>query len=128
MSKPKPCKFCSSTIHYPYQCYKNPDCGNYKLKRKKPGKATITWQRVKRVWLQENRQESYNCHYCGKYLLPNELTLDHYIPRSRRPDLRFEFANLVPCCWECNGRKGSKDGDEYTQIMQSLPQADKKGI
>jgi 5-methylcytosine-specific restriction endonuclease McrA len=62
----------------------------------------------------DNKQEAYNCFYCGKFLWPAEVTLDHYHSRSRHPELRYELSNLRPCCWNCNGEKGSTDGDDFT--------------
>jgi hypothetical protein len=34
------------------------------------------------------------------------FTIDHYEPRSARPDLEKEYSNLYWCCDECNLRKG----------------------
>lgn len=46
------------------------------------------------------------CPYCG---LPKNITLDHYLPRSRKafPHLSFLSLNLVPACSDCQGSKGS---------------------
>lgn len=60
-------------------------------------------------------QESYNCHYCGRFLLRNEVELDHFESRSRRPDLRYELTNLVPSCHRCNAEKGSLSGEQYLE-------------
>jgi hypothetical protein len=40
--------------------------------------------------------------------LAEETTLDHVIPRSRAPELRYDPNNLRPCCWTCNSKKGSR--------------------
>ena len=45
------------------------------------------------------------CQYCGKVFTPNELTLDHVIPRSRGGASSWE--NLVACCKTCNHKKGN---------------------
>lgn len=66
------------------------------------------WQKTRRKWFKENSSEFYTCYLCFRFLLPEETTLDHVIPRSARPDLRYELSNLEPCCWECNYKKGSK--------------------
>jgi hypothetical protein len=43
------------------------------------------------------------CPLCG----PRPVgTLDHYWPKSPHTSLAVHPANLVPCCWECNNRKG----------------------
>lgn len=43
------------------------------------------------------------CPMCG----PRPVgTLDHYWPKSPHTSLAVHPTNLVPCCWECNNRKG----------------------
>jgi len=43
------------------------------------------------------------CPMCG----PRPVgTLDHYWPKSPHTSLAVHPMNLVPCCWECNHRKG----------------------
>lgn len=43
------------------------------------------------------------CPMCG----PRPVgTLDHYWPKSPHTSLAVHPVNLVPCCWECNNRKG----------------------
>lgn len=77
-------------------------------KKKAKTKAALKWDQTRRLWFKENHQESYTCYLCGKFLYKNQTTLDHVIPRSRAPHLRYEFSNLKPCCWDCNSEKGSK--------------------
>ncbi|QNK82571.1 HNH endonuclease [Nakamurella sp. PAMC28650] len=36
------------------------------------------------------------------------MSLDHIIPRSRAPHLRYDFSNLQPSHYLCNVAKGSK--------------------
>jgi len=45
------------------------------------------------------------CQYCGHVFPPNELTLDHVVPRSAGGASTWE--NLVACCKDCNHKKGS---------------------
>lgn len=105
--KSKTCKHCESENHLSIQCFKRP-------KRViKAGRVANRWQTTRRQWFKANQRESYSCHYCGRFLLKNEVELDHYLSRSRRPDLRFELSNLVPSCHRCNQEKGSMSGDEY---------------
>jgi len=69
------------------------------------------WVAFRRTWKKKhppNDEGFYECWLCGKWVLPNEITLDHVIPRSRRPDLVFEETNIKPACWTCNTLKGSK--------------------
>ncbi|QWW67956.1 HNH endonuclease [Rhizobium sp. WYJ-E13] len=40
------------------------------------------------------------------------FTIDHYEPRSARPDLENNYSNLMWACDECNTRKGSRSPPE----------------
>ena len=55
--------------------------------------------------LQKLRHLSCICAYCGKVMPMNERTNDHIIPRSANG--QTEANNIVICCQECNGLKGS---------------------
>ena len=55
--------------------------------------------------LQKLRHLSCICAYCGKVMPINERTNDHIIPRSANG--KTEANNIVICCQECNGLKGS---------------------
>lgn len=87
---------------------------NRYAKPKKPikrmGKVAKKWIEVRHDWIKQNTNSAgtWNCHYCGKHLTIDTLTLDHVIARSKRPDLRYNHDNLVPCCYPCNSKKGSK--------------------
>lgn len=115
-----PCTHCGSLKHWPFQCYKNPKreliLKNHASKR--TTKKGDGWVKTKRGWF-EVHPPPYQCHYCHKYLEKRETTLDHKIPRSRAPALRHDFDNLVPCCWTCNGLKGSIAHDDYEHKCDS---------
>ena len=108
MKNAKPCKFCSSSKHLSWQCFQNPNRLEQSKKKIKSGKVTVKWIITRKKWFKENPADHYVCYICGKWLTPEETTLDHVIPRSRAPHLRYEFSNLKPCCFVCNGEKGSK--------------------
>lgn len=123
----KPCKYCESLSHWPYQCRfskKNmrPQKPKLAIKRAKPfrfvpikkvGKQTAKWYKTRTKWFKEHPSDYYTCYLqisplCPKVMPPEETTLDHIIPRSRAPHLRYEFSNLKPCCGPCNTEKGSR--------------------
>lgn len=84
---------------------------------KKSGKYGQKWLYTRRLWIAHNPPNHsgyYQCHYCTTLIPRAEMTLDHKESRSRRPDLRYELSNLVPCCAADNERKGSRSHDEYT--------------
>lgn len=53
------------------------------------------------------------CHYCGKTVGAENLTMDHVIPVARGG--RSTKGNCVPCCKECNNSKKA-----YTPAEQIL--------
>jgi 5-methylcytosine-specific restriction endonuclease McrA len=61
------------------------------------------------------------CQYCGRKPAPEELTLDHVIPRSRAGPATWE--NLVACCLVCNGRKGNRTPQEAGMTLLRQPRA-----
>jgi 5-methylcytosine-specific restriction endonuclease McrA len=75
------------------------------------GKVGKEWLKVRAVWLQLNRpnhQGYYTCAIGGEWVRAEEMELDHILPRSARPDLRFVLDNLQPTCHRHNTQKGSK--------------------
>ena len=57
------------------------------------------------------------CHYCGKTVPPDQLTMDHVVPLARGG--RSTRGNVVPCCRECNQAKGART--TLDDILDSLP-------
>jgi 5-methylcytosine-specific restriction endonuclease McrA len=66
-------------------------------------------------------RDNYTCQYCGHVLPPQELTLDHIIPRSRNGDSSWD--NLVACCRSCNNRKGDRSPEAMGMRLLKRPQA-----
>ena len=69
----------------------------------------------KTAWWQ-SRIANGVCHYCGKNVGAENLTMDHVIPVSRGG--KSTRGNCVPCCKECNNNKKSLTPAE--QILSSL--------
>lgn len=117
ITKIKPCKWCGGTNHLSFQCRDNPKNANRQpIRAKKPmkkvGKVTKTWLKVREQWFKDHPAEWYNCSLrlvaeCPGATRRSETTLDHIIPRSARPDLRYEYSNLQPACYPCNNEKSS---------------------
>ncbi len=59
------------------------------------------------------------CQYCGRRYSTRELNLDHVIPLSRGGKSTWE--NVVCCCLECNGRKGSHLPSEVGMTLLRAP-------
>lgn len=52
------------------------------------------------------KRDRYACQYCGAQPGPEELTIDHVVPKSRGG--RSEWANCVLACLRCNARKADR--------------------
>ncbi len=74
------------------------------------GKISDKWTKARRDFLAANppnHEGYYACSLCPRWIHQDEITVDHIIPRSRAPELRFEFSNLAFAHAECNAAKGS---------------------
>jgi len=60
------------------------------------------------------------CQYCQEVFTPQELTLDHVIPKARGGDSTWD--NLVACCRRCNNRKGNQTPEESGMRLLKRPQ------
>lgn len=84
----------------------NPDPAHVKREREKARQLRQTdWWRAK---LQKGV-----CHYCGRQVGAANLTMDHVVPVARGGT--STRGNCVPCCKDCNSRKGA-----YTPAEQIL--------
>ncbi len=65
------------------------------------------------------KRDRYTCQYCGKQPGPEELTIDHVLPRSRGGTSTWD--NCLLACVECNKRKADKLPDEAGMPMRKVP-------
>ena len=57
------------------------------------------------------------CMYCESAIDATYAgDIEHIRPKSRWPDLEFEWSNLGFCCWHCNNRKGNQFDENYPFI------------
>lgn len=66
------------------------------------------------IYNRENRQ----CFFCGKILKYNQITLDHYIPKSKKGTK--DIFNLVLSCKQCNKLKGNRIPEDYENTILNL--------
>ncbi|MEF0943599.1 HNH endonuclease [Rhizobium sp. BR 362] len=60
----------------------------------------------------------YSCAYCTMSEAEAQairFTIDHYEPKSARPDLECVYSNLMYACDECNTRKGPRTVPEVAR-------------
>ena len=65
------------------------------------------------------KRDRYTCQYCGKQPGPEELTIDHVIPRSRGGTSTWE--NCLLACVECNKRKADKTLEQAGMAPRKTP-------
>jgi 5-methylcytosine-specific restriction endonuclease McrA len=116
-----PCRHCGATNHPSYKCFRKPENAQNLAKVIKRSPAEARWLQVRRSWFTHHNADSYNCYICDVFMLRADTTLDHVQPRGSHPHLRYEEANLEPCCVRCQGAKGSKSLAYY------LAERDKQG-
>lgn len=83
------------------------------LKRKL--RRNVPWCR-KNLW----KRDGYRCQYCGKKPRPDEITVDHVVPRKQGGISCFE--NCVLACLQCNLKKGNKTPEQAGMtLIKTLP-------
>lgn len=65
------------------------------------------------------KRDRYTCQYCGIQPGPEELTVDHVVPRSRGGTSTWE--NCVLACVECNKRKADRTPAQAGLKMRKTP-------
>ncbi len=58
------------------------------------------------------------CYYCGRSVLPKELTMDHIVPIARGG--RSTKGNVAVACKECNNAKKQLLPMEWEQYLKDI--------
>lgn len=66
------------------------------------------------------KRDHWTCQYCGIQPAPDELTVDHIVPRSQGGVSSWE--NCVLACWNCNRRKADRSVKAAGMKLRKLPQ------
>lgn len=110
----KHCILCDTIGHTKFYCPDRSTLLKNRTRTKnmtKWGKYTSKWNHTKKRWRKlnpPNHEGYYECYICKVWVLSSDIEVDHIVPRSRAPELRYEMSNLAPCCHSCNFKKGSK--------------------
>jgi 5-methylcytosine-specific restriction protein A len=64
------------------------------------------------------RIQKGKCHYCGREVGKNALTMDHVVPLSRGG--KSSKGNLVPACKACNNKKKYLLPIEWEEYLRNL--------
>jgi len=67
------------------------------------------WRILRQEFLRTQRKINghFICHYCNSPVADNELSIDHFKPRSKFPDQALTISNLRIACRRCNSSKGT---------------------
>lgn len=69
------------------------------------------------------KRDSYTCQYCLIGFMPNELTIDHVVPRSRGGT--NDWSNCVTSCEDCNSKKADLTPQESGMVLRTRPRMPK---
>ena len=69
----------------------------------------------RQIWKRDN----YTCQYCGKRPGPEELNVDHVIPRAQGGLTTWE--NCVLSCITCNSRKDNRTPEQAHMKLRKIP-------
>lgn len=65
------------------------------------------WRILRVTFLRRKKINGYYvCEYCQETILPFDVTVDHFKPRSKFPDLALEITNFRVAHRRCNSSKG----------------------
>lgn len=67
------------------------------------------------------RRDGFRCQYCQSRPGPDQLTIDHVLPRSRGGATTWE--NCVTACFRCNARKANRNAMDCGLVLHSVPVA-----
>lgn len=65
------------------------------------------------------KRDHYTCMYCGVQPGPEELTVDHVLPRAQGGISSFE--NCVLACVPCNSRKANRTPEQANMKLRKVP-------
>jgi hypothetical protein len=72
--------------------------------------ASQEWKILRERFLRthQGRNGVMLCYYCHCQIEQRDITVDHFKPRSKFPELALEITNLRLACRSCNSSKGNK--------------------
>ncbi|WP_074334892.1 HNH endonuclease [Mycobacteroides abscessus] len=118
----RPCIGCGQLIPSGSRCTACQRPRNNNYQRGKRGRTASDWRW--RKLSQKLRRLSPFCERCSK---TTDLTVDHVIPPTERPDLTYDALNLRVLCRSCNGSRGNRVTDqERQQVLDAIAERMKR--
>jgi 5-methylcytosine-specific restriction endonuclease McrA len=65
------------------------------------------------------KRDRYTCQYCGHQPQPDDLTIDHVVPRSQGGQSTWE--NCVLACMKCNHKKADRTPGQAGLRLRKIP-------
>ncbi|WP_461599956.1 HNH endonuclease [Winogradskyella sp.] len=59
------------------------------------------------------KKTNFKCFYCGVNLTVSKTQKEHFIPRSKGGENKVNSGNIVPSCYSCNMKKGTKTLEKF---------------
>lgn len=67
------------------------------------------------------KRDGFRCQFCGKQFSPQDLTLDHVVPRSVwKSGTPTHWNNIVAACRPCNLRKANRTPEQAGMPLKKL--------
>lgn len=116
---PKPCKYCKGLGHLAFGCTKKP-----RKPMKKVGRISKKLLDQRKAYLEAYPAPHY-CAYCvysgiEEELKEKDVQVEHFLTKNNRPDLRFDWSNLVKSCPGHNKLKGNQNGPEFLKTLDQM--------
>jgi 5-methylcytosine-specific restriction endonuclease McrA len=78
-----------------------------------------TWIKIRQLYFDQHPpdydDQYYQCGLCPFAVHKDEVVLDHKIPKSSHPELKYDFDNLHTAHFTCNSLKGSMTLEAYNR-------------
>jgi len=66
------------------------------------------WRQLRKIFITKQKKllGKHVCYYCNKTIF-SDVTVDHFLPRSKFPEMALKLDNLRISCRPCNSSKGA---------------------
>lgn len=110
----RPCISCGELIASGSRCQECKPKENRPRRPGRKGRSTSDW-----TWRKLSEKMRRLQPWCSECPATEDLTVNHVIPISERPDLAHEELNLTVLCRSCNSKRGDKYTDEERMAVET---------
>jgi len=76
---------------------------------------------VKFKYARVNARDNYTCAYCGKQYHPDNMSVDHIIPKDPYYGGANSWLNCISACRKCNNKKKNRTPEEAGMKLKFQP-------